>query len=167
LGHRRFLPIVHRWRLQKAPFNGNIELRGAPVPLTGEACLLQLSTLNFQFGKKKKLANVGRKRKTPTPDVPMYDGPWKKQSIFFRLPYWKYNLLRHNLDVMHIEKNVCDNVVGTLLGLDGKNKDGLNARADLELLNLKENLHPVREGNKTCPLLLIHLAQMIKSYFVK
>ncbi|XP_060210859.1 uncharacterized protein LOC132637848 [Lycium barbarum] len=29
---------------------------------------------------------------------------WTKQSIFWELPYWKDNLLRHNLDVMHIEK---------------------------------------------------------------
>jgi len=31
---------------------------------------------------------------------------WKKKSIFFRLPYWKDNLLRHNFDVMHIEKKM-------------------------------------------------------------
>ena len=30
---------------------------------------------------------------------------WIKRSIFWDLPYWKDNLLRHNLDVMHIEKN--------------------------------------------------------------
>jgi hypothetical protein len=36
------------------------------------------------------------------------DVVWKKKSIFFRLPYWKDNLLRHNLDVMHIEKNILD-----------------------------------------------------------
>jgi len=31
---------------------------------------------------------------------------WNKQSIFWDLPYWRTNLIRHNLDVMHIEKNV-------------------------------------------------------------
>jgi hypothetical protein len=30
---------------------------------------------------------------------------WWKQSIFWKLPYWKYLLIRDNLDVMHIEKN--------------------------------------------------------------
>ena len=34
--------------------------------------------------------------------VPKYT--WKKRSIFFELPYWEHNLVRHNLDVMHIEK---------------------------------------------------------------
>lgn len=53
---------------------------------------------------------------------------WKKRSIFFDLPYWESNLLRHNLDVMHIEKNICDNLLGTLLNLDGKTKDNENAR---------------------------------------
>ena len=42
---------------------------------------------------------------------------WKKKSIFFELPYWEHNLVRHNLDVMHIEKNVCDNIIWTLLGI--------------------------------------------------
>ena len=31
---------------------------------------------------------------------------WVKQSLFLELSYWKTNLLRYNLDVMHIEKNV-------------------------------------------------------------
>jgi hypothetical protein len=50
---------------------------------------------------------------------------WKKKNIFFRLPYLKDNLLRHNLDVMHIEKNVMDNILGTLLDIKGKSKDNL------------------------------------------
>ena len=31
-------------------------------------------------------------------------------------------MLRHNLDVMHIEKNVVDNIIGILLNLDGKKR---------------------------------------------
>ncbi|CAN6692617.1 unnamed protein product [Malus baccata var. baccata] len=55
---------------------------------------------------------------------------------------------RHNLDVMHIEKNICDSLVGTLLGIE-KSKDGLAARADLEVLNIRRSQHPRREGNRT------------------
>jgi len=29
---------------------------------------------------------------------------WVKRSIFWELLYWKTNLLRHNIDIMHIEK---------------------------------------------------------------
>jgi len=38
--------------------------------------------------------------------------------FFFKLPYWSTLKLRHNLDVMHIEKNMCDSVLGTLMNMD-------------------------------------------------
>ena len=44
---------------------------------------------------------------------------WRKKSIFFELPYWESLLVRHNLDVMHIEKNICESLQGTLLELEG------------------------------------------------
>ena len=52
-------------------------------------------------------------------------------------------MLRHNLDVMHIEKNVCDNFIGTLLDIDTKTKDGLNARLDLKEIGIRPELYPV------------------------
>ena len=48
-----------------------------------------------------------------------------------------------------LKKNICDNVVGTLLDIDKKSKDGLAARADLEILNIRHGQHPRREGNRT------------------
>jgi hypothetical protein len=33
---------------------------------------------------------------------------------------------------MHIEKNICDNLLGTFLNIEGKTKDTLNSRLDLE-----------------------------------
>ena len=68
---------------------------------------------------------------------------WTKKSIFFDLPYWKTLTLRHNLDVMHVEKNVCDNVVGTLMNIDGKTKDTYKARLDLEYMGIRKELHPI------------------------
>jgi len=50
---------------------------------------------------------------------------WKKRSIFFYLPYWSDLDVRHCIDVMHVEKNVCDSLIGTLLNIKGKTKDGL------------------------------------------
>ena len=64
---------------------------------------------------------------------------WTKKSIFSQLPYWKTLTVRHNLDVMHIEKNVCDNVVGTLMNIDGKTKDTYEARLDLEWISIRKN----------------------------
>jgi len=72
---------------------------------------------------------------------------WKNKSIFFRLPYWKDNLFRHNLDVMHIEKNVMDNILGTILDIKGKTKDNLAARLDLQELKLRSKLHPFTAAN--------------------
>jgi hypothetical protein len=72
---------------------------------------------------------------------------WKKKSIFFRLPYLKDNLLRHNLDVMHIEKNVMDNILSTLLDIKGKTKDNLKAHKDLQEMDLRPTLHPFTKEN--------------------
>ena len=56
--------------------------------------------------------------------------------------------MRHSLDAMHIEKNVCDNVVRTLLNMEEKTKDILKARLDLKLMGIRERLHPKQEGSK-------------------
>ncbi|WMV37518.1 hypothetical protein MTR67_030903 [Solanum verrucosum] len=53
-----------------------------------------------------------------------------------------HNLLRHNLDVMHIEKNIVDSILGTLLDISGKTKDHRKARYDLKAMGIKKNLHP-------------------------
>ena len=39
---------------------------------------------------------------------------------------------------MHIEKNICDNIVGTLLELEGRNKDTVSARIDLKKFKIWE-----------------------------
>ena len=43
---------------------------------------------------------------------------------------------------MHIEKNVCDNILWTVLGVPGKSKDNLKARRDLQELGIRTTLHP-------------------------
>ncbi|CAA7051770.1 unnamed protein product [Microthlaspi erraticum] len=73
---------------------------------------------------------------------------WKKKSIFFKLPYWEELPVRHNLDVMHIERNVAASIVSTLLHC-GKSKDGLQARKDLEELGIRKDLHPTIKGKQT------------------
>lgn len=55
-------------------------------------------------------------------------------------------MLRHNLDVMHIEKNVFDNLVYTLLDDKKKSKDNLNARKDLHELGIHSDLWPDDNG---------------------
>ncbi len=37
---------------------------------------------------------------------------------------------------------MCDNIYGTLLNLEGKSKDNLQARLDLKEMNIRGELHP-------------------------
>lgn len=72
---------------------------------------------------------------------------WVQQSIFWQLSYWHTHLVRHNLDVMHVEKNVFDNVFYTVLDEAGRTKDNLNARRDLQALTKRRALYPLEDGD--------------------
>ncbi|XP_004298406.1 PREDICTED: uncharacterized protein LOC101297241 [Fragaria vesca subsp. vesca] len=48
--------------------------------------------------------------------------------------------LCHNLDVMHIEKNVCESVLATILDVNGKSKIDNESHRNLELLELMEDV---------------------------
>ncbi|RVW72143.1 hypothetical protein CK203_057974 [Vitis vinifera] len=50
---------------------------------------------------------------------------------------------------MHIEKNVCESIIGTLLNIPGKTKDGLNSCLDLMDMGLRCELAPRFESNRT------------------
>jgi hypothetical protein len=65
---------------------------------------------------------------------------WKKQSIFWELPYWKDLDVCHSIDVMHIEKNVCESLLRTLLNTDRKTRDHGHARADLKKIGIRQEL---------------------------
>ena len=42
---------------------------------------------------------------------------------------------------MHIEKNICDNLVGTILNIGEKTKDTIKAHEDLANLKIRKELH--------------------------
>jgi hypothetical protein len=93
-----------------------------------------IGKLVFEMGKNievvfRKGTVKGQKRnKTPTPT----DIPFKKQSIFFKyLLYWKDLQTCHNIDLMHITKNVFNNIIETLLDMLRKTKDKLKSRTYL------------------------------------
>ena len=48
-------------------------------------------------------------------------------------------LIRHVLDPMHCEKNICENVMKTIWGV----RDTLKARLDLKEANIRPHLHPL------------------------
>ncbi|GKA14187.1 putative transposase-associated domain-containing protein [Tanacetum coccineum] len=171
-------------------FDGTIKVDGPPTIMSGSDILKQLRGSSFKYGKltksnnKRRRDDVGCSTSSPLPvtndessafdDIESFieediDGDnqlWKKRSIFFDLPYWEFNLIRHNLDVMHIEKNVFDNLIGTLLNLDGKTKDNENARKDM---GIRHELHLINRPNKKSymPLACYTMTNAEKSNFLQ
>ena len=89
--------------------------------------LKQLDSLEFPVMSKHPSVKDNKRKRAPN---------WTKKWIFFDLPYRSRLLIRHKLDVIHIEKNVCDNLVYTLLNIEEKSKDTMNARLDLQYFKL-------------------------------
>ena len=52
---------------------------------------------------------------------------------------------------MHIEKNIVDNILGTLLDISGKTKDHAKSRYDLKYIGIRKNLHPkdIKDSKRT------------------
>ncbi|KAL3639371.1 THO complex subunit 7 [Castilleja foliolosa] len=138
MGHRRSLPKDHPWRKDRKHFNGKREDAEAPISLTGEDVLSQLEKLPTRIPGKH--SNKNRKRGEEELN-------WTKRSILFELPYWSKLKLRNNLDVMHTEKNICESILGTLMNVEGKTKDTVKARIDLEDMKIRKELHLIKKNN--------------------
>jgi hypothetical protein len=108
----RFNGKKHLFQSMKDRFNGNNEKRHPPPHLIGHEVYEMVKDVHIVLGKWKRTA-----KNTSEDDM------WKKQSIFWELPYWKDLDGRHSIDVMHVEKNVCESLLGTLLNMDGKTRD--------------------------------------------
>ncbi|WMV55162.1 hypothetical protein MTR67_048547 [Solanum verrucosum] len=120
--HHQFLPMDHEFRKMKNAFRKNkVESDPPPPLLIGHQIWERVSQL-------PKVTEASPSR------LPGYgvEHNWTKQNIFWELSYWKNNLLRHNLDVMHIEKNYFDNLFNTLMDVKGKTKDNPKARMDIK-----------------------------------
>ena len=76
-------------------------------------------------------------------EISKYCVGWKNKSIFWDLPYWRTNMIRHKLDVMDNENNFFDNIFNTLMCVPEKTKDHLKARQDLVELGIRSKLHLV------------------------
>jgi hypothetical protein len=147
MGHRQFLPAGHEFHYDANSFDGTEDHREKPIPCSGETLLEKIKSIR-DFDKSKR---------------------WKGAGGLFCLSYWKYNLLRHNLDFMHMEKNVCENAYGTLLEMEGKSKDNLQARKDLQEMNIRPNLHPQKRANDKyyLPPALYNMSKEEKQHFCK
>nr|GEW96589.1 hypothetical protein [Tanacetum cinerariifolium] len=123
--HRQFLSEDHPFRRNKNDFIKNrSELSQSPLTLTGEQVIEQIDKFEL-----KEVTEIGGAEFNASISISC---GWRKHSIFWNLPYWKTNLIRHNLDVMHIEKNVFENVFETVMDIKGKTKDNAKARDDVK-----------------------------------
>ncbi|XP_052291954.1 uncharacterized protein LOC127900771 [Citrus sinensis] len=69
---------------------------------------------------------------------------------------------------MHIEKNVCESLVGTLLDIPGKSKDGFAARMDLHEMGVRKQLLPrVGQNGTKLPPACYTLSREEKKKFCK
>ena len=109
--------------------------RKKPDLPTGKAILRMVNDLPpVIFGK-----GPGRQ---PVPnDADGHTPMWKKKSIFWELEYWPVHEVRSAIDVMHLTKNLCVNILG-FLGLYGNSKDTREAREDQQRHKGREGMHP-------------------------
>ena len=131
VGHRRFLAMDHPYRKSRL-FNGKVETREAPRKYTQAELAEKLARVeDYKPGK-----NPSNKRKR----VPEKGEPtWHLKASLHALPYWPKLKIAHNLDVMNIEKNIGENILGTLLETEGKNKDTFSSRLDLQKFNIRKD----------------------------
>jgi hypothetical protein len=74
---------------------------------------------------------------------------WSRMVSLWKLPYWHKLKVRHNLDVIHIEKNICESLMATILNISRKTKDTIKARLDMKDLGIKKELQ-FRETGDSC-----------------
>ncbi|MGZ4851135.1 MAG: hypothetical protein ACXV2C_07130 [Candidatus Bathyarchaeia archaeon] len=142
---RRFLSRDHLYRSNKRALDGTKETTTTPRHRTGVELFEAVQDINIIHGKGSGSTSVGSSRENAL--------LWKKRSVFWELLYWQDLDVRHAIDVMHVEKNVCDNILNILLDVTGKSKDTLKARMDLEEMGIRKELHPqvLANGKKYLP----------------
>ncbi|GKA20072.1 outer envelope protein 80, chloroplastic, partial [Tanacetum coccineum] len=132
--HQNFLPSTHPYRKDKRGFiAGNVVLGGPPLELNSDQVWEQICHYptiyegNPYRKTNQKLSGFGRTHN------------WVKRSIFWELLYWHTLLIRHNLDVMHIEKNVFENLFNTVMDGYASNLGGCVSLEDQTFYSFKSH----------------------------
>jgi hypothetical protein len=129
MSHHRFLRAYHPYWRNKKAFDGTIEIHPALTIRNGEQVFQMIKNLKIVLWKGKGSIKM------------KIDSLFKMISLFWSLPYWKDLMVCHAIDVMHVEKNVCETLVSTLLDIHDKTKHTLKARMNLEDIKLRKDLH--------------------------
>ncbi|XP_020253972.1 uncharacterized protein LOC109831044 [Asparagus officinalis] len=126
VGANTYDVFSNQFRNDGPSFDGKCERGRAPKMLTRTQCIAQMSNLTFTFGKsppsESETDDITRKKK-------------RKRNTSAASKEQRNERIRK--------------ILYTLLGTSKRTKDGLEARADLELLNIRKGLHPIRVGART------------------
>ncbi|GKE14751.1 zinc finger, PHD-type containing protein, partial [Tanacetum coccineum] len=143
VGHRRFLKKPYKWR-RSLDFNGEIKNRDPLRKFNRDDIMTQLARLPMRVkGKHLMYRGVKIKRNVHV------ELNGTKRSIFYELEYCSFLTLKHNLDVMHIKKNVLESILNTFL-INDKSKDTTKARQDLKRLGIRSGLWLNQNKNEKC-----------------
>ncbi|KAK1667891.1 hypothetical protein QYE76_056050 [Lolium multiflorum] len=116
---RQFLERRHAYRSDVKSFKKGRVVRGPkPIPKTGTEIKAELDALQ------------------PSPDGNGFLGygethQWTHKPCLWKLPYFEFLELPHNIDVMHTEKNISEAIWSTIVDTE-KTKDNIKARIDQE-----------------------------------
>ncbi|KAK1608314.1 hypothetical protein QYE76_031987 [Lolium multiflorum] len=122
---RQFLERRHAYRSDVKSFKKGRVVRGPkPIPKTGTEIKAELDALK------------------PSPDGNGFLGygethQWTHKPCLWKLPYFEFLELPHNIDVMHTEKNISEAIWSTIVDTE-KTKDNIKARIDQEMCQLDE-----------------------------
>jgi hypothetical protein len=141
LGHRQFLLTKHPVKKKGKHFRGVADHRPKLDHRTGDDLFDMVRDLQVIFEKVTGGQSIQN-------DIATRHAPiWKKKSIFCELEYWKDLEVRSLIDVMHVTKNVCVNLLG-FLGVYEKIKDTPEAREDQQRMEDLDNMHPQNKTDK-------------------
>ncbi|XP_057989061.1 uncharacterized protein LOC131172125 [Hevea brasiliensis] len=158
-GHNKFqMRVALMWTINDFPACGMLSGWNTKSKFACPSC--GFDTCSKWLDKGGKYCFMGHHRFLP-PNHPFrhdkrnFDGKdeWRKTpirttgSIGLKQLDGKVVIKNANGEVVKKEENVCDNILGTLLNLDGKTKDNLMARQDLMNMRIRKELHPVELDN--------------------
>ena len=139
--HRKFLDDDHPFRVNRTGFK-----KGIKVSKRFEGYKSGDEILDFLNSVGYKEVTEMYHEETNIPLSKQYG--WNRKNIFWRLPYWKDHILRHNIDPMHTEKNFFDNLFFTMMDVRGKSKDTANSRKELNDICGREDQNMIGDTNR-------------------
>ncbi|KAL0561547.1 hypothetical protein IC582_001981 [Cucumis melo] len=155
------LKAILLWTINDFPAYGN--LCGCTVKGYHACPIYEEKTSSIYLPKGRKMAYIGHRKFLPrhhpyrkqkkvfngAQELELAPEPLSGEEIFIQTSKYKrsfgkrtMNEKNSEMNVMHIEKNVCANLIGTLLDIPGKTKDGVKSRLDLVELNIRSELAP-------------------------